>query len=357
MKWPNLIQVDEVLKDRDRDATPLEDRSSDAMSYFTGVILPGATLPWLIMNSLIDCDNDGGNALAALTHMHPHSGFQYRGQTYWSSTSIVGKVLAPTCREVAGWIGPSRSAPDLARIQIARIRQRRPKQRLTVSDISSMTERSDCLGPPSEKYPISEYQILLPENDPYNLVNTIRIEKLALRPISTPSTSPSPSRSSSQGDSGKPLTYDAAVQFAIEGKSWPLRLSYDVSFVSAHPCSRRPHPLFFDYVYRAVKIDELLTVRNWGGLNMNIHPGSESSDPPRSGERDDEEDEEKVLVVEAFGVADNEVLARAWCSHWGLSAVVADIEHCCMACAIREAYAACLTVVILVEGVAQDSDS
>jgi hypothetical protein len=36
-------------------------------------------------------------------------------------------------------------------------------------------------------------------------------------------------------------------------------------------------------------------------------------------------DEDRVLVVEAFGVPDNEVLARAWCAHWGLSAVVADL--------------------------------
>ncbi|KAL2066205.1 hypothetical protein VTL71DRAFT_2276 [Oculimacula yallundae] len=381
MKWPNLATVDEVLKERNVDDVALEDRSSDAMSYFTGVILPGVTMPWLIMNSLIDCDNDaGGNALAALTHMYPHSGFQYRSQTYWSSTSIVGKVLAPTCREIGGWIGPARPAPDLSRIQIARIRQRRPKQRLTVSDVQSMTERSDCLGPPSDKYPVSEYQLLLPDRDDY-VVNTIRIEKLALKPINTspntttasssPARSPSSSRNASKDtsskDNGKPLTYDAAVQFAIDGKSWPLRLSYDVCFISAYPCSRGPHPLFFDYVYQAVKIDELLKVRDWGGLNMNINPGASASatgsSPSRAGggdRRDDgeeDEDEEKVLVVEAFGVKDNEVLARAWCSHWGLSAVVADVDRTCMACAIREAYAACLNVVILVDGESYDGDS
>ncbi|OWP00858.1 hypothetical protein B2J93_2551 [Marssonina coronariae] len=335
MKWPNLSRVDGVLKERDADATPLEDRSSDAMSYFTGVILPGSTLPWLIMNSLIDCDGDaGGNVLAALTHMHPHSGFQYGGQTYWSSTSIVGKVLAPTCREIGGWIGPSRPAPDLLRIQIARIRQRRPKQRLTVSDVGSMTERSDCLGPPSDRYPVSEYQLILPENDPYLVVNTIRIEKLALKSVSPSPASTSLSRSTSHSRyKDKPVTYDAAVQFAIDGKSWPLRLSYDVSFISAYPCSRGPHPLFFDYVYKAVKIDELLTVRDWGGLNMNINPGSNRGSPLREagegGADDEEEDEETVLTVEAFGVADNEVLARAWCSHWGLSAIIADIERTC----------------------------
>ena len=41
------------------------------MSYFTGMILPGVTMPWLIMNSLIDCDVDAGvNALQALTYVY-----------------------------------------------------------------------------------------------------------------------------------------------------------------------------------------------------------------------------------------------------------------------------------------------
>lgn len=58
----------------------------------------------------------------------------------------------------------------------------------------------------------------------------------------------------------------------------------------------------------------------------------------------------KVLAIEALGVSDNEVFARAWCAHWGLSAMVANIKHTCMACAIREAYAACISVVIVTEG-------
>ena len=58
----------------------------------------------------------------------------------------------------------------------------------------------------------------------------------------------------------------------------------------------------------------------------------------------------KVLVIEALGVSDNEVFARAWCAHHGLSALVANIKETCMACAIREAYAACVSVVILTQG-------
>jgi len=279
-------------------------------------------------------------------------------------------------------VGPARPAPDLSRIEIARIRQRRPKQSLTPSDVDSMTIRSDPLGPPSSAYPVAEYH--LPIADPDDIIDTVRIEKLALKPLPpqpspvisplkaaspAPLSSSSPSSPSPENniDNGKPLTYDAAVQFAIAGRSWPLRLSYDVAFVAAHPCMRGPHPLFDDYVYHAVPVDEILSIKNWGGVNVqaggtssknsetgpgsgqNLGSSGVASEGPKVVDEREENERERVLVVEAFGVADNEVLARAWCSHWGLGAVIADVESTCIACAIREAYAACLNVVVLVD--------
>lgn len=346
IKWPNLVSVDGTLKNKDP-ATALENRSSDTMSYFTGVILPGPTLPWLLMNSLIDCDDDvGAGTLAALTHIHPQSGFQYKSTTYWSSTSIVGKILGPTCQEIGGWVGPARPAPDLERIQIARIRQRQSKQRLTVSDVESMTVRSDPLGSPAGTYPVAEYELLLPDSD--DIVDTVRIEKLALKPVLIPSSS-APTTSPKD----RPVLFDATILFAVDGRSWPLRLSYDVSFITAHPCSKGPHPLFFDYIYKAARVDEILTIRDWGGLYGSSSTGASSnngSSPVPNSSSKPEDESEKVLAIESFGVEDNEVLARAWCSHWGLNAIIADMERTCMACAIREAYAACVNVVIMVEG-------
>lgn len=132
----------------------------------------------------------------------------------------------------------------------------------------------------------------------------VRVEKLELKPTTT------------EG------TWDAAVQFAIDGRSWPLRLSYDVEFISAFPCARGPHVLFFDYVFERVGVQEILSIKHWGE-DQSVKTMSSTG----KAERDEEHEYEKVLVVEAFGVPDNEVLARAWCSHWGLSAVVADVER------------------------------
>lgn len=302
------------------------------------------------MNALIDIDPDEHtDDLALLIHLNPNCGFQYRNSyTYWTSTSIVGKVLGPTCHEVGGWVGPARPTPDLKRCQIARVRSRRPRQRLGEEDVRSMAERSDPLGPPTEVFPVQDYDMVRPNVE--DLIDEVRIELLTMKPCLDRAADPGPK------------WFDAAIQFAIDGVSWPLRLTYDVSFISAWPCTKGPHPLFYDYTFLKVKADEIIAIRDWAGLygtksraNMDIHKttsvhgdeeissnstAGESSSKSRPGSTTpsgkyngyaahadfDTDDKETVLVIEAFGVSDNEVLARAWCAHWGLSAVVADMS-------------------------------
>ncbi|KAJ0368665.1 hypothetical protein COL154_002503 [Colletotrichum chrysophilum] len=264
MKWPNLGQTLDSMKQRDIEAS-LDIISSDALAFFSGLVLPG----------------------------------------------------------------------------IARVRSRRPRQRMTPEDVQSMSERSDPLGPPAEVFPVKEYKLVGPDAD--DIVDTVRIELLSFKAIPDRFQEPPPA----------PKVYDATIQFAVDGVSWPMRLTYDVSFISAWPCSDGPHPLFFDYVYQTVRADDIMSIKDWGGLygqSQSARSSRTSSNPgPHTASSQEQIDEEQVLVVEAFGVRDNEVLARAWCSHWGLSAIVADLRKTCMACAIREAYAATLTVVILVD--------
>ncbi|KAI6614403.1 hypothetical protein MCOR14_011441 [Pyricularia oryzae] len=377
LKWPNLaVTVEEIYQADDDNA--LGTISSHAMAFFSGLVLPGPTFPFLMMNSLVDLDPDKAtDDLALLTHIHPSCGFQYRGgQTYWSSASIVGKVLAPTCMEVGGWVGPALSTTDLPRTQIARIRTRLPKptpngsnasvartasptdkRLITPEQVLSMKERSDPLGPPSDVYPVRDYDLPLPKGDSLGndeIIDIVRLVKLTLKRLGGPPPDNKPAGVAQ---------YDAGVQFAIDGVSWPLRLSFDVDFIYAHPCEPNggPHPLFFEYAYVSVPVDRVVDVHDWGGLYGGGRDSSASSlstagggpRPPRRPPpvKRDPKESDKVLVVEAFGVPDNEVLARAWCAHWGLSSVVADVRKTCMACAIRTAYAATVTVVILVENV------
>ncbi|KAF2744530.1 hypothetical protein M011DRAFT_496252 [Sporormia fimetaria CBS 119925] len=350
LKWPNMDELEYVLDEKDTHEKPLEDRSADAMSWFSGILLPGQTLPWLLMNSLIDCDRDTGDALKYLTHMHPASGFQYRANTYWSYRCIVGKVLGAGrgVKQVAGWIGPCIYSPELKRTECVRIRQLEPRDpKLLPRDVETMDDRSNPLGPPDEFYPVDDYEVPLPDRE--DVIDLIRIERLSFKPAKDQPTS-------RQG-SGAPLVFDAAIYFACRGKSWPMRLKYDVDFVNAYPCHQGPHVLFYDFTYKAIKIDDgLVDLVDWAsecGLSPSPHPSSPSkknsqalAKPPELAHMQIK----KVLAIEALGVSDNEVFARAWCAHHGHSALVANVKETCMACAIREAYAACLSVIICTEG-------
>ncbi|KAF2084742.1 hypothetical protein K490DRAFT_48520 [Saccharata proteae CBS 121410] len=346
LKWPNMSEVEFILEEKSRKEVPIEDRSADAMSWFTGVVLPGPTLPWLLINTLIDCDKDTGDALKYLTHMHPASGFQYKANTYWSHKSIVGKVLgaARGVNQVAGWIGPCSFSPDLKRTECVRIKQAAPPEpKLTRLDVESMAERSEPLGPKDDAYPVNDFELVLPELD--DITDVIRVEKLSFVPVQD-------QPRSKHGGAG-PLLFDAAVQFACGGDSWPFWLRFDVDFLNAYPCHEGPHVLFYDYRYRAIRVDDgLVDISEWGprvgdavrtATTAEGDKGNGSGNPASTFV-------DTVLVIEALGVSDNEVFARAWCAHTGHSAIVARLGQTCLACAIREAYAACVGVVILTEG-------
>jgi hypothetical protein len=235
LKWPNMDEIEYVLDEQDTKEKALEDRSADAMSWFSGIILPGRTLPWLIMNSLIDCDRDTGAALAHLTHVHPASGFQYRANTYWSAQCIVGKVLgaARGVTQIAGWIGPCIYTPDLKRTECVRVKQYEgldPK--LASIDVESMGERTNPLGSIDTSYPVDDYEVPVPDTE--DVTDLIRMEKLSFIPAKE-------QPSSTRNHPGTPLLFDAGIFFACGGKSWPMRLRYDVDFINAFPCHQGPH--------------------------------------------------------------------------------------------------------------------
>jgi hypothetical protein len=240
LKWPNMDEIDYVLEEKDKKEKPLEDRSQDAMSWFSGIILPGRTLPWLIMNTLIDCDRDTGVALKSLTHMYTACGFQYRANTYWSAQSVVGKVLgaARGVHQIAGWVGPCIYTRDLKRTECVRIRQYESSgSKLTAQDVEHMDTRTNPLGPVETSYPVPDYEVPMPDTE--DVTDLIRIERLGFVPLKEqPATS--------KQVVGMPLMFDAAIFFACGGESWPMKLRYDVDFINAFPCHQGPHGMLYD---------------------------------------------------------------------------------------------------------------
>lgn len=489
-----MHEVSYTLTEEDSPSEVLEDRSTACMAWFTGLILPGPSMPFILMNALTDCDPDTPPPFHDLPCTTPNVGFQYRGHTYWSWECIVGKVLgaAKGVSQIAGWLGPCISSPDLDRAEVAYINQRKPPGscviRLSAADVRNMQAASDPLGPNSSgmgtSYRTMDYDLIIPDGT--QQTDTIRIERLnftpaaPLRPDSPGSVHPStagdacieevasmvsarsnaipPTTLSSvmpggavglglgipnlpgsttggslatsampppaQPPKNQISTFDASITFAIRHRSWKVNLRYDTPYIAAYPCTGGPHVLYNKYIYRAVKVDSLVEIENWGPRTAapspslksrdgsrrrrrprrkgSRHPNatrsedSEASDSDSASETDSEEDDDdddedsyddlassvrssrheaasqaesdfsgsgkgeahlqlhnhldEVLVVEAFGVHDNEVFARAWCSFWGVSALVADLRKTCLACGVREAYAVGVSVVVLVDG-------
>lgn len=348
LKWPNMHEVEYTLSEEENPEELLEDKSNNCMSWFTGLLLPGKSMPWILMSALTDCDPDVPEDFHNLSPATPNIGMQYRGHTYWSWDSIVGKVLGAAfgVSQIAGWVGPCAASADLDRSEMALINQASPRgNRITPHDVRNMAQNSDPLGGHHSTYLVDDFSLLEARED--DAVDSIRIERLNFSPSAC---NPDGIHSIGLGENGengkKPIViFDASITFAItvdhRARSWKVSLRYDTPFIAAYPCQSSPHVLFCEYRYRMAKVDTLVDIQNWGSS------GADNESSLDSEEGESNLGVEEVLVVEAYGVTDNEVFARAWCAFWGLPAITADVNKTCVSCAIREAYAALVSVVIL----------
>jgi hypothetical protein len=225
---------------------------------------------------------------------------------------------------------------------------------------------------------IRDFDLPLPP-EPDSSEDIIRIQKLAFRETND---------EKAKAHKGS-RSYDAAVVFAFAETNMPIRLKYDVDFIYAASCDMGPHPLWNGYRTHTVRVeDELIHLPGWGldsgkspigrralalretsivrrlrqedeyyssdyERDWDDHEGYHNSPgrrlalPPATSSS---ECGQETLIVEACGVSDNEVFARAWCSYWGVHAVIANSRETCIACAVREARAAGVDAVILTEG-------
>ncbi|KAF6219807.1 hypothetical protein HO133_003632 [Letharia lupina] len=319
MKWVGMHDVESMLEEDSDGGIPLEFQNAHTSSWITGTILPGPSVCWLAMRCLIDCDATIINPPHGFDKMESNFGFQYGGCTYWYFQNIVGKVLGASrgVNQDHGWVGPCIPSDDLFKLQTVLIRTEDVPVKPSKSRVQKMAARSAPLGPPAHRYPVRDYVLPLPDST--NIVDCVRVQKLAFNMHSLPISA------------DDPTTYDAAIVFAIANEIVPIRLRYNVSFIYAPPCCGQ-HPLFWDYAYRTTKVDELLLdLRCWNGVFVDAKTPSENSGCASSSTSSSGADAkgkkmpapESILVVEAYGVEDNEVLARAWASHIGFSAVVA----------------------------------
>lgn len=293
LKWPSMDQVEARMQIEGEHETMQCQWSPTSETFLSGLNLPGPLASWTVLSCLLDCSPAHRSALVGVEEMYPQSGFQFLANTYWYWESIVGKVMGAMhgSKSVAGWIGPCMYTTDLGRVQYVRIYQKRTLERMKKRDRRTIAARSDPLGLPNTSYRVGDFELVLPDFE--KTADNIRMEKLALKIH----------LDSSANEPGNLVEHDVAVRVLVDGISYPIRLRYDVSFIAAAACWAGPHVLFREYAYMAVGVNKLMYNFKWAGWDG-------ATDSPT--ENPEDEDNDTVLLIEAYGVADNAVLARTW---------------------------------------------
>jgi hypothetical protein len=313
-------------------------------SYLTGLIMPGEAIYHLLISAMLENDAE---AIAVLgDNANLYGGFVYKGRSFWSKSSILGRVLACSdkSRECMGWISSSILPVNF---DVGWIDTHSTPVELSKIDPESFRRNTDILAG-RELSSVESADLTLPrDHQPNNLRPSVQLEHLRLEQTNT----------LAGQASREEAVLLPSLQFAINRDELnpaihDIALLHLVQFISAFPCTppqlsaikrdctsnnqenttielTSAHPLHISYHYRQLYTTELLDPK----LDM------------------EEGESGPVTVIDARGGCALELLARAWCSSEGLDALIARSGSTCLGCAIREANGLGLRIMIRVGNV------
>ncbi|KAJ5298160.1 Reverse transcriptase RNA-dependent DNA polymerase [Penicillium atrosanguineum] len=321
-------------------------------SLLSGLVVPGEAICHLLIGTLLENDGDAIEQLGPKANMF--GGFSYKGRSYWSKASIIGRVIASLegAKTCMGWVGCDvlpRDAttneslePGWFEIQASEALCKAGKPRIKQSGKLAMESTPLGMGD------ITAESFTLPTDRPAGPELDVQLDALALLITS------SEKRSITVSDQAK-------LSFSLYGSieapttvSFPL--AHHVRFISAHAC--RP-PLGFTAYHQNSSSDEP-TAKKWSKhkrlpghpLHRSFpyrHISLESLAHQPAPQADSSSGKSpEVLVIDARGSRSRETFARAWCASIGCHAVIGRVGRACVACCVREARALDVQVVVRV---------
>ncbi|TVY83148.1 hypothetical protein LSUE1_G002654 [Lachnellula suecica] len=389
-------------------------------SYISGLIMPGESLSHFLISTLLEHDETAVFKLGDEANLC--GGFIYSGKSFWSKACLVGRVLAARkgATECMGWVtsdvlpnGPGESWVDIEVDTVSQDVSDQQADKPRIWHKSAIETNGNVIGgaDPSTVLP---GDFVLPSNESVQQPLVVNFESLdlfaaadsvrtSMEETATPSTSFS--------RLPKLVTYSAMMKFTIkvdgeEGKEVNLALTFDIHFVTAHPCApsshtdvlksptspsfhtanespqkspgspgspllRGGHPLHKAFTYSRVAIFDVLSMSSSLPFSSLLSP-PQSPGPTQSSTHTTSSSIPKVLVIDCtdtttssfptrsmltqqigqsqkhkFG-SDLEMLARALCAERGWNALVSRRGRGCLSCAIREASALGWRVVLRV---------
>ncbi|KAL2674991.1 hypothetical protein Neosp_011171 [[Neocosmospora] mangrovei] len=301
MEWPGLDEMPEFLEPRGATVLPSAMGTHKLLDWTFGTVLPGSGYVCTIMPALV-------LATPSLLRMgepaQPSAGLVLNGRSYWRFKHVLGRVFGGMkgIKAANGWVGPCPPVlpndgqvvrPGWWRIQEKDVPfDQVPKEPAETSNLQGLDEPVKWVGtiPPRNsptKIKFSGLQFLRAKAaDPRDVVDEPRRAVLTFQINKAPIAS-------------------------------LLELKYNPTFVAAPRCIDGPH---------LIDLGDLPRLEN-------VVDVADIGDPFKSVPED-----ERVLIIDATGDGDCELLARAWCSMEGRHAVIARAgEETCFTCAVRAA--------------------
>jgi hypothetical protein len=205
-------------------------------SFLTGLVLPGEAISHFLISTLLENDKLAMAALGDSANLY--GGFVYANRTWWSKSSIVGRVLACVegSTESMGWITfnklPVGVADGWHAIQSEQLPFEHPL-RLTL-DYDLVAQDSSII-PDDVSAPVKPEELTLPSDKETLSTSSIRFTQWDLTPLNPDliDEDEDGTRTPTENEIYTPsLTFEDSSQ-----ATHVLTLTYDVQFVTSWPCT------------------------------------------------------------------------------------------------------------------------
>ncbi|KAF4465825.1 hypothetical protein FALBO_7328 [Fusarium albosuccineum] len=332
-------------------------------SYIFGLMLPGEGVYHFLMATLLENDSKAMEKLGPFANLC--GGFVYSGKSFWSTSCIVGRVLAAGkgSAECMGWVSSdilplgvdegwvSIEVEDVAGKSACCFMELGVEANTASEDKAHLgkkarlwakkrVERESSILGDADEYSVLPADFIIPHENNYSTpppLISVELRSLELlAPANSIQATPfakSPSLGGTTAKDPELLSFPANMNFgvSIDGftpEQFSFSLSYDISFVTAHPCapshrvrflkspssptiqqidvsgsdmlgkSSRPahrtgHPLHKWYNYTVMHISELLKRQHAPLSELLAAPPTHRRTPSRMGS-------ERVLVIDCI---------------------------------------------------------
>ncbi|EGE03427.1 hypothetical protein TEQG_02463 [Trichophyton equinum CBS 127.97] len=347
MEWEYLDETRELSEQASWKYKSLFQSSGLATDWSYGLTLPGKWISFKIMATLIHSSPSTRQLGPAQDY---EDGVSLPAKSYFRLRTVLGRVLGchPGCKSICGWIGPCppinfiSSQPVSASVEARYIRLKARKipplrypprtsekavdQTYYHYQFKFMSQQPD---EETSKYMKSIHdpnQWITPQ-PPFRQSSTIAMKSVNLENI--------PAEDSNQALVESTTEYQSSITFEVDGSLVTYTLLTNPVFTSPPACRPGPHGEQHKVHFRELHRFSRQHVYNVTRLGEYLGTPSE-------------EDAIDIMVINATGTGDAEMLARAWCAERGKKAVIRKAGGPCYTCAVRAASKGALGTGVLI---------